>query len=594
LACDTGQATAAKASPQRTWQRWLIKGHSLRAYTVGLGILLLALLARGVLDFTVPGVVPFVTLFPAVILTGLFCGTAAGSAVAVLGMLAAWFFWLPPRFALTPIAGVDLANLAMFLLASTLILWTTATLRQALIRADDARTMLDTALGLGDVGTWEVDLATDVVRASDSTHTQHGMPNDNRVRLTRDWIETIHPDDREMVRNMLRQAIITGASFAAEYRVPKPDGSNGRVLSRGGVVSTGGRRRLVGTLIDITDRAAAEERLRAQEARLRVALEAGGLGTWETDIATGRSRWDARMAAMLGLAPAPTEVDRGQMAHLVHPEDRKQAARDYGTAVSSGGQYTSEIRGVTATGETRWFVSRGIVLSGPGGPQRVIGVTRDVTERRQREDALREALEAREMLVREADHRIKNGLQLVVSLLRLQRARVAAPEAAEALSGAIARVEAVAQSHQALQQSKDLQTIDFGDTLRGLCKSLGQLNPSVETRCGFEADLHLDAERAIPLALIVSELLTNAIRHAYPEGGGQVTVDAIASEEMLTVTVADQGIGLLPQVNGTGLGSTVIRSLARQIDAEVVVQSAEGKGTTIALRLPRHATVAAE
>lgn len=476
---EAGKATGLKrffrfrASAEASWTRWLVRSRSLRAYSIALATLLVALAIRSALDMAFPGVPPFVTLFPAVAFAGLFCGAAAGTAVATLGAAAACLLWLAPRNAFGPLTPGDAVSVGVFLLSSGLILWTTSWLRGALAVADNARTMLETALGLGDVGTWELDLATNLVLASGSTHGLHGIPDDGRVRAAAEWLAAIHPDDRETVDRALQQAVAADDTFMIEYRVPRPDGPPRRILSRGKVVSSGGRRRLVGTLVDITDRARAEERLRAQEV------------------------------------------------------------------------------------------------------------------------SLREALAAREMLVREADHRIKNSLQLVVSVLRLQRGRLTEPGAAAALAGAIARVEAVAQSHQALQGSEDLKTIDFGDALRGLCANLGQLSPVVEMRCGSEGGLELDAERAIPLALIVSELVTNAMRHAYPDGGGQVTVDAVASGETLVVTVSDQGVGQAADAKVSGLGSTVIRSLARQIGAEVAVRSKPGDGTTATVRLPHRATATA-
>ncbi|WP_084112762.1 sensor histidine kinase [Belnapia moabensis] len=333
-----------------------------------------------------------------------------------------------------------------------------------------------------------------------------------------------------------------------------------------------------------------EAALREGEGRLRVALEAGGLGTWETDLGTGRSRWDARLAAMLGLPSEPVEVDGERLIGFIHPDDRGRVAREFAAATRSGAPYASEFRGLTAAGETRWFASRGLVLPAEDGAGRAIGVVRDVTERKRREEALREALAARELLQREADHRIKNSLQLVGSLLRMHRSRMEDREAVAALGDAIGRVDAVAQAHLALQQSHDLRTVDLGQMVRQLCARFGQLNPHVSSRCGAEGGLELDAERAIPLCLVVGELLTNALRHAYPPGAtGSVSVDAMAADGVLTVTVADRGAGMAAEAGPSGLGSTVVRALSRQIGAEVATRSAPGQGTTVTLRLPLHA-----
>jgi two-component sensor histidine kinase len=211
-------------------------------------------------------------------------------------------------------------------------------------------------------------------------------------------------------------------------------------------------------------------------------------------------------------------------------------------------------------------------------------------ERDRRDAAWREALAASELLVREADHRLKNSLQLVASLLGLQRTRLANQEAIEALEGAIARVQAVAETHRALSESSDLRRVAFGRILRDLCRHAGEFNPSVTITCSAEGALALDAERAMPLGMIVSEALVNAVRHAYPGGqAGEVSARAGERGGSLVVEIADRGVGYSPdaQSAATGLGAMIIRSLSRQIGAELQIKSAPGQGTTMTLRLPR-------
>jgi two-component sensor histidine kinase len=215
-------------------------------------------------------------------------------------------------------------------------------------------------------------------------------------------------------------------------------------------------------------------------------------------------------------------------------------------------------------------------------------------ERHRHEARLREALESRDLLFREADHRIKNSLQLVASLLTLQRSRLADPDAVAALDGAIARVQAVAQAHRALQQSPDLRTLSFGQMLSDLCRYVGRLSPAVAVECTCEDDLQLDAERAIPLGLAVNELLANTVRHAYPAGrSGVVRVAATLGDRELTITITDQGVGMPPGYERTGsLGSIIVRSLAKQIGAELSVRSELGSGTSVTMRVLRHAASA--
>jgi two-component sensor histidine kinase len=210
-------------------------------------------------------------------------------------------------------------------------------------------------------------------------------------------------------------------------------------------------------------------------------------------------------------------------------------------------------------------------------------------ERGRRENELRDALDMQKVLRQEADHRIKNSLQLVVSLLTLQQSRVTAPEAAEALVGAIARVRAIAEAHRALQQSTDQSAVSLGGMLQHLCEQITQLDPLIEVRCRADEDIKLDTDRAIPLALIVTELLTNASRHAYPEDhSGMVEAEARIIDDTLQITVTDRGVGIGArgtEPEGT-LGTSIVHALARQVGAEINVSSGAGQGTTVQVRLP--------
>jgi two-component sensor histidine kinase len=156
-----------------------------------------------------------------------------------------------------------------------------------------------------------------------------------------------------------------------------------------------------------------------------------------------------------------------------------------------------------------------------------------------------------------------------------------------ALDSAIGRVRAVAEAHRALHQSHDLTTIAFDQMLRDLCSHTGELSPTVAISCSAEENLEVDAERAIPLGLIVSELLTNAARHAYPEGAsGTIEARARRTPGWLEVSVTDRGSGIDPATAASRtLGTTIVQALARQIGLEMQTVSAPGQGTSITLRL---------
>jgi two-component sensor histidine kinase len=160
------------------------------------------------------------------------------------------------------------------------------------------------------------------------------------------------------------------------------------------------------------------------------------------------------------------------------------------------------------------------------------------------------------------------------------------PDARHALAAAIARVRAVSDAHLAFQRSPDLKSVEIDRILEELCNRVGLLNQHVIVRCEARIGLWLDADLSIPLSLIASELLTNALRHAFPPGTpGEVTLRAVSDGERLHMTIADDGMGLPETPVRPGLGTTVMTALARQIGATLTTQSEPGAGTIVALQL---------
>ncbi len=405
----------------------------------------------------------------------------------------------------------------------------------------------------------------------------------------------IHPDGRPFAADdyPIVRALKTGELINGEQiRFRRPNGDMADLEVYAGPVRAADGRVVasVGMAFDVSDKVEAARRLgesearaRATSERLRAALDAGALGLWELDLATERYRLDEVFAAMLGLPPQPVEMPRTELRRLIAPDHQERAIKTLMDAIATGSPYADEVCVITARNARRWLVTRGAVFA---DDRKVIGVVSDVTERREREEALQAALTARTTLMREADHRIKNSLQLVVALLRLQIGRVSDADAKAALGAAMTRVNAVADAHLALQQSPDLRSIDVDRMLADLCGRVGSLNPSVATNFDGPGGIWLDAEQAIPLGLIASELLTNALRHAFRPGvAGTVAVRTAVERGVLGLTVADQGVGLPTTPARPGLGTTIIETLARQIRATVTRQSQPGAGTTITLRM---------
>jgi len=582
-------------------QQVMTKDLSSQSFVVAGVAMLLAVAARGVLDWVLPATPPFITLYPAVALAAVFCGPLAAGASGLLGLIAALYLWIPPRMSLALPNLTDCVSIALFIVASMIVLSAASVLRVRLNAATVANHALDLGLAAGGVGTWELNLRTRRISASATAYALHGLAGDDRETAAEEWLRGVHPEDADAAREILRKAVAEGTTASYTYRIFSPAGGPTGGLAgslakgprwisaRGKVVSAGGERRLLCALIDITDQVQGQEALARERERLRLALAAGELAVWDYDGQTGEAKIDTQYAVTMGFDRNVRSVTRAQLGALIHPEDRRRVAAEHEAMVANGANYSIEYRIVMPSGETRWLVSQGVLMNtgDPTAPGRMIGIIQDVTERKRREKELRDLAEARELLVREADHRIKNSLQLVSSLLTMQLRGINDPTAVEALRGAVTRVGAIAANHLALQGSADLTTIDLAVSLRELCAHFLALHPKVAIVCRPAEALMLDADRAIPLGLAVSEVLTNALRHAFPDrDAGTVVVEAFTERAQLTVRVSDDGVGMQPTIRGTGLGSRIISSLAAQLSATIDVESTPHAGTVVTLHLP--------
>ena len=209
-------------------------------------------------------------------------------------------------------------------------------------------------------------------------------------------------------------------------------------------------------------------------------------------------------------------------------------------------------------------------------------------ERQHADAELRQALEHQAMLTREMSHRVKNSLASVVGLLRVQSRSAPSEEVRDALKDAASRITTIAQVHDHLWRSTRIGYVDIADFAGELCRKL-QETISHTVRCTF-AHLMISADKAIPLGLLINELVTNSAKHAYPDGAGEIEVSGERRGDDLHVEVSDRGVGLPKDFDidqpRASLGFKVIKSLLAQLDGRIDVASNTPKGVTVQLDVP--------
>lgn len=216
-------------------------------------------------------------------------------------------------------------------------------------------------------------------------------------------------------------------------------------------------------------------------------------------------------------------------------------------------------------------------------------VARDLTESREGEERLREALREKEVLIKEIHHRVKNNLQIIASMLNLQTGCISDDYSRLALRDSQNRIRTLALVHEKLYSSGDVSQIAVKDYIRDLTsslfKSLTEASPSVALRLDL-ADVSLDLDALIPLALILNELLSNSLQHAYPDGReGEIgIVLGPTSTSRLELVVADDGVGFPPELDyrqTETLGLQLVCLLTTQLGGNIELERDGGTVFTI-------------
>jgi PAS domain S-box-containing protein len=235
-------------------------------------------------------------------------------------------------------------------------------------------------------GAWSLDLATRLTTVSPRGIDMLGLPeaHDGKIGL-RDWRGIIHPEDIEGVTAVIKAAIENSSSYAAEYRVQVANGSFRWIHSLGRVLldGSGQPNRLIGLMLDVTDRKAAADALRDSEERLRLALEAAGDGAWDWNVAEGMISLSDRLVQNLGYGNNRFEGHVSSFTRLVHRDDMERVRKAFTDHLAGrSDSYHCEYRVRTSDKKWRWNLDRGrVVARDPetGRATRMVGTSSDIT-----------------------------------------------------------------------------------------------------------------------------------------------------------------------------------------------------------------------
>ncbi len=421
----------------------------------------------------------------------------------------------------------------------------------------------------------------------------------------------IVPEDRDLVNEALARALEGDTSYT-EYRILRGDGevwisSKGRYhFDQEGLLS-----RFIGVSVNINERKLAELAVREASSQLRQMADAMPQIVW-TGTADGHTvalneRWYEFSGFSRGL------TGNESWGPILHRDDLQPCLDRWQMSVESGEPFDMQYRFFDrSTGEYRWFLGRGVPIRDSNGEViRWVGTATDIDDHKRLSDELERRVERRTgelqqslreqtILLKELHHRVKNNLQVICSLLSMQMDCVGGTQFAAPLLDAYQRVQSIALVHERLYQSETLAELDFSAYVAILARDLFHVYcvDSVRVDLKLEAEpISLSIEQAIPCGLILNELLSNSLKHAFPAPRtGTILVSYKRAGDRLELSVSDDGVGLPEsfEVRQTrSLGFQVVCALTSQLCGELDITSQSGSRISVSWPAPEESVMTA-
>jgi PAS domain S-box-containing protein len=345
-----------------------------------------------------------------------------------------------------------------------------------------------------------------------------------------------------------------------------------------------------GTNTDISELKRVEKSLRESEALYRSIGESIDYGVWVC-ASDGRNTYASEsFLRMVGITQE--QCSNFGWGDLLHPDDAERTIAAWRECVRTGGKWDIEHRFRGTDGRWHYVLARGVPVRNEQG--KIInwaGINLDINQLKQAEEQLRASLAEKEVLIKEVHHRVKNNLQIISSLVSLQADSMTDEKLKGVLSDVRDRVRTMALVHEKLYQTEELARLDFAEYAPSLLNYLWSAHGASTAKISLDmmfSPLILPVETAVNCGLILNELASNAIKHAFPDGGGgevTVTLDHDPATGAVCLRVRDNGIGLsadLDRRKSATLGLRLVHMLAGQMRG--TVQTGPGPGTEFQIR----------
>jgi len=459
----------------------------------------------------------------------------------------------------------------------------------------ESEEQLKEAQMLGRMGSLNWDIQTNMLSLSDEVFR---IIEENRTTFQpsfKAFTDKIYYADKKRFLSAIDKALHKMQAFSIDYRIQLADGSIRYVHEQCEVRfnDDGKPLRMIGTLQDITEHKLSELALLKSEKRFRSTFEQAAVGIAHVDLYDNWLKVNQKFFDIIDYTQK--DLDNLNLNDITHVDDieiDKSLKEELLTGKQK--QYQIEKRFIQKDKSIVWInLTASLVFDDHRAPEYFIIVIENISLRKQAEEKILNNLHEKEALLRELHHRVKNNMQVISSMLNLQSRYSDSNNLEEAYQQSRQRIRAMSLIHERMYAAQDLSKIEFNAYLHYLGERLERLyhNPSWPINIQVSGEpLPLSIDTALPLALIVNEVITNTIKHAYVSDKEKRLIDIRLnkdSKQQCFVSIRDYGQGMkTPDIEQEPktLGLLLIRSLSRQIGADIKFE--KSKGTLFTISFP--------
>jgi len=439
---------------------------------------------------------------------------------------------------------------------------------------------LDVAEAIAHYGTWEMNMNTGHVFWSKEQYRIMGYEPDS-VQPSYDMVMSrMHPEDRDRAHHEIQRIIDNQSSGTVYHRLLLPNGDVRFVHAQMKVLhdESENKVRLVGSSQDIT------EIVRAEDDRVKTANEIHDLynnapcGYHSLNSEGLIVRMNDTELSWLGYS-SDEVVGKKHITDLLPSDSKKIFIANFHDFIKKGELSGIEIEMIRQDGTTFPVrVNASAIYDKTGSFVMSRSIVVDITEQKQFDEQLSRSLKEKETLLKEIHHRVKNNMQVISSLLFMQARALKDPEMIEIFNESQNRIKSLALIHEKLYQSDDLDRIDYGDYIKKIIDYLFQSYKATSHNITVKLDIseiYLHIDKAMPCSLIINEMISNSLKHAFPDGQkGEITIEMFFDSDMYHLNYSDNGIGLPDGFileRSSSLGMQLIKGLIGQLGGKMEI-----------------------